>query len=111
MKRPEIGTWVQWFSGALRETTPQPALVVAMAGVSNVKLLTFDTNGGTKMRDTCCHMDDADLATHPEWKRQFGGWAHIPKEAEEQVASAEPSPAQETTKRAYNKSAGQQAPV
>lgn len=111
MTRPHIGIMVQWFAGASRSQIPQPALVVAWAGTNNVKLRTFDANGGYTMRDTCCHIDDPDLATHPEWKRQFGGWAHIPKEAEEQVASAEPSPAQETTKRAYNKSAGQQAPV
>jgi hypothetical protein len=112
MTRPQIGTMVQWFTGALRSDTPQPAMVVAMAGVSNVKLLTWDTNGGTKMRDTCCHMDDDDLATHPEWKRQFGGWDYIPCVTESQSAPAvEPTPAQETTKRTHNKNTGQQALV
>ena len=77
-----------------------------MAGVSNVKLLTFDTNGGTKMRDTCCHMDDPDLATHPEWKRQFGGWNYIPTEVEEPV-----TPASDPVKKAVAKTAGQQALV
>ena len=97
---------VQWFTGALRSDSPQPAMVVAMAGVSNVKLLTWDINGGTKMRDTCCHMDDPDLATHPEWKRQFGGWDYIPKETAEQV-----TPASETTRKPVVKNAGQQALV